>query len=1026
MIDRTFIDTLDNTSIQPIWNMSWCNPSHDLKLARDALIPVLQDCNLEIAHFILTLQDQSGFSWVDHFHYSAIKRYEFSQDDTDNLVDYLFSIEPSSVAVKQIVVLGIVLEQGNRIGAWKIPLPPHPFLIHPESNPWANNPLKTAKYGRLYVNAVTKSLELGYFLSDQAIIGRILVAAVTRGGLLQRNALEAFLKQMGQPIHVINNISSIDISLRYRGQDDQEHRRWFIDPLTESLLLQSSLTNLESNSEPWPFIKTFFQECGLKGAVMPKTITKFLKCVSDDIGQKITPFLTQYATRRNTSHSLTHDTWLRLNNLSSTNHTTEVYDIEVLSESGEENPKTFGHSVWSQPIREALRCNKKSDALSKLKIITSQQSSDTLFKYISEFAIHLIQHGSFFQKELTIGTIQNYVSRLAIRLYGVVSHIDMITLNIEAFEDIYTQILEEEAGSKRTISRILREFHNYLSLTYEVPKIENSVLGIGNSLCPVDANIINLEELLATNTALEKSDLYLIHQDLNTIAKLMTYLAFFCGFRRSEILKLRLIDIQGNYEPEILVCPHASRRLKTRSSERRIPIHGLLPHQALKAFMKWVYKRRKQESHTKYSEYVFSVPERNYAFVPEEVIFPAIHQALRFATGDERLRFHSLRHSCASWTLLRLLISEQGAPKLFFESMPKTALWLVKSARLIQTLYGSNQPTRKHLYHITAMLGHANPSVTLEHYIHWCDIMLNHSLEKALNPIDKKVWLRLSNLPSTTTYRLLKQGGALEIQKKLRKQYLDKIIEFKNKKNKPQKIAASKTNLSYLLLMRTWKLLYLHSNNAIPLDILAERYAFTEYEAKNIVHTTKELLAKNLASNKPKFRMMVSKEGYGLLCPRRPTTHQGKLLAEDFSLKLQKLRANPSTKQDYEFLIKYYQKNARHVPNEVMFKDANHAQRFYQILQGIGIAKKHIYLTWHHGKDIKELNNTKRRKYWRNALKLSKNQKLHSKRINHRPFGKYGKLSIRILDYLNDSSAITQSTEAFRFVFIMQLITGYD
>ena len=173
--------------------------------------------------------------------------------------------------------------------------------------------------------------------------------------------------------------------------------------------------------------------------------------------------------------------------------------------------------------------------------------------------------------------------------------------------------------------------------------------------------------------------------------------------------------------------------------------------------------------------------------------------------------------------------------------------------------------------------------------------------------------------------------------------------------------------------------------------------------------------------------MMVSKDGYGLLCPRRPTTHQGENLARDFASKLLNLRTNPDTEQDFKFLLEYYISNARHAPNEIMFNNEEDAQRFYQVLQKIGIKKNSIYLTWHHGKDIKGLSNTKRIQYWRKALGLSKNQKICTKRINSRPFGEHGKLSIRILDYLNGNKSITQSTEAFRFVFLMcYIVYGAD
>jgi hypothetical protein len=165
---------------------------------------------------------------------------------------------------------------------------------------------------------------------------------------------------------------------------------------------------------------------------------------------------------------------------------------------------------------------------------------------------------------------------------------------------------------------------------------------------------------------------------------------------------------------------------------------------------------------------------------------------------------------------------------------------------------------------------------------------------------------------------------------------------------------------------------------------------------------------------------MTSNDGRVLLCPRKPTTYQGDALAKDFAIRLNTLKNK--IPEAYTFMLDYYIQHSRQKSNDLIFRNIKDAKRFYQALLQMGIAKKNIFLTWHHGKDIKGLSNTKRKQYWRNALNLSKNQKLHSKRINNRPFGEHGKLSIRMLDYLSDNNAITQSTEAFRFVFLMYII----
>jgi len=940
-----------------------------------------------------------------------------------DLIDRIFAKEENKGAYKDIItVLGLVIDKGNIDEIWALPAVPIPITVKREKNPFKFQRFHALKPGRIWAETVIKSIQLNLPLSDNAKVGRILTCAISRGGLLDKNSVEALLKQLNTPLLLANDISSIDLSIRWNGRENQEYRRWFPDALSEMLILRNDITIPENTtSTAWYYIRAFFKESKTEAeSKAPKSLTKLIDAIALGIELKLPMFIAEYATRKNISHSLKRSAWLRLQGTENLLED-EQPQLDITQNCNEESFEDFGLMDWDKEIRSALRKVTLRDAQDALKDIKPKEGSLPLATYMLGWVRHLVAHGSKFSNRLSISTIRTYFSRASSRIYGAVGDQDVLTFNIEAFEEAYIQILEDEDKSRRNIARALREFHHYLALTYQVPELDNSILGLNNTLSHVDANIISIEEYEKTLQLLDASDLELIHPDLPKIAKLMTIIAFRCGLRRSEVLKLRLMDIQGQALTEALVRPHAARRLKSPSSKRRALLYAYLDDYEMGLFLDWVKNRTLQQERRKYSPFLFSIPNRRFVFVPEELIFPAIHQALRLATGDETVRFHSLRHSCASWNILRLMCADHGVPEKFFAHQEKTLGWLGESKAFKNTVCQHDHPTRKHLYASTAQLGHASSAMTLEHYIHWCDIMLHHALNKHLQPIDKQLWIRASGMSQASTYRLLNKDGELGLLNKARKQHAHKIALLNKKKGSA--LSADKKeniNTAYPFILRAWKLLYSHSHDNIPLSDLAERHAFTIIEAEQLVkHASIVSMMRHSGRHSSfKHRFMVSdKTGERLLCPRRPTTNLGMILAEDFAERL--LHLQQKHYDHYDFLISTYIENAKASSNEMVFKTPKLAKLFLESMSLLNIPNEQLTINWLHGSAIGK-SDTDRKQYWANNLALSESSEFESKEISTtRPLGENGWVSIRIHDYLIDKGSLAQSTEAFRFVFIM-------
>jgi hypothetical protein len=215
-----------------------------------------------------------------------------------------------------------------------------------------------------------------------------------------------------------------------------------------------------------------------------------------------------------------------------------------------------------------------------------------------------------------------------------------------------------------------------------------------------------------------------------TTRRLITMLGYRCGLRRTEAWKLRLCDIQISQCPVLLVRASQHKTVKSSHATRQIPLKSLLIHEELSELLQWLEYRRLEQALEGFetdTSFVFCQEHSGLSLVKEALIFPVIQTVLRAVTGDKTVRYHHLRHSCGNNLLLRL----QGI------EWPELALCqpaIVEPGA--EAVFGLNhrQPSRKHLYQVSVLLGHASPEITLKNYIHHCDYLLRHFLNQAHDP----------------------------------------------------------------------------------------------------------------------------------------------------------------------------------------------------------------------------------------------------------------------------------------------------
>lgn len=230
-------------------------------------------------------------------------------------------------------------------------------------------------------------------------------------------------------------------------------------------------------------------------------------------------------------------------------------------------------------------------------------------------------------------------------------------------------------------------------------------------------------------------------------------------------------DIQGDDDLYLLIRPHKDRTLKTNNAKRIFKLDQFLDESELVLLKSWLQKRRDAyDNKESNSAFLFHLTSSNAPCIDGDSVFPVIHSVMRVVCDDNSLRYHHLRHSFATLLLLKLMLNDKPSLSIF-EAYPQTQEWIRNSEGLKRHLFGALSPTKKSLYALSMLMGHASPETTLEHYCHLLDYMARELIEERLEPTSEQLTLA-SDQSMSTIYRWL-ESGKNKYRENLRKKYLN-------------------------------------------------------------------------------------------------------------------------------------------------------------------------------------------------------------------------------------------------------------
>lgn len=969
---------MSTTAIHRItWADATANIDPDLAKHLPSLTKLLEQSDLLLAR-ILTGRSPDSDADDDEsrkLEFLLLLHLSNQESESGSPLDHLQVRKAEVIAWLRILYVAIqnLKSHGYGLGTTRLPLP-----SRPDKSPFSPERVRRIADVERWRHALFKSITtqpISTLPSDD--ITRIAVSSVLCGCLLNKRKLLQLMNNLHHPIEVARTFAFIDFDLPYRGISGIQHHRWLLDPFTELLILKSDRPEMIatlSEKKLHSDIVDFLKRMGFDRLELPSTLDRFIDFASSYWESRTAMIDIHFVRQRFLSQSLTRESWLRIQQCTETkspavqtifNNRTN-YD-EFAEDDSNVDDDLVKDSVssfhWFKEVQGSVMLQ-RTDSIKQTAIsLLEGQLTPPAPTYLG-WLVSMLDGRSSSGHSLSESTITKYFLLATPLLISVLGTDDPKTLDPADLTMTYQSLLVEHSGShpKSLLAKAIREFHFFLARGNKRLQLKDTreVLGDEAVLSPVEARVITFDEYESAKSLLQEK-LRKYPKFKVQAALLLLILTFRLGLRRSEAAMLLIADFHLEGNPMLLVRPHAQRRLKSDNSKRSLPIKYFLSVDEMRFVRSYIASRHSVESSQPLSQFVFGNPDEDRALMPIETLVDWIHECIRKVTGDRTLHLHHLRHSFGTWTYLKLRAPDHPILIEAFSFLPKTHMQLRKGRRLRTQLLGTGvHPQRGYAFAVARLLGHSGPHVSLEHYIHACDLVVwaDTVRDFTLN-VDAQAVLALSPLPQSQTYDLHKSNPIKILavaRTKNPKSY--RILPFagsttstvKPKRGRPQ----TNEKKIWVNLDVVWQVLHM-ANQSAPVSEISSKCCISDTRVASILSQAKT--RQSILGVKPN-------SPHGLTLPRLPRISGDKNFFNDIELRLSRLFVvNPLLlRKALDIVLEHYARKG----GDVVFRNPSvpeDALTFLKLLDAIGFPTAQIR-TVIRG----EMHGDHKLQEWRNAL----------------------------------------------------------
>ncbi|TYO96317.1 site-specific recombinase XerD [Geothermobacter ehrlichii] len=732
------------------------------------------------------------------------------QVNLDQLRQFIEKLEPHPVDPRvyhrRISFLIRGLERGRDVQNWDIPIPPKPVINRKPRNLAKLSLVDHVLQARLLEKALVKELENPPPDDPLIALGQILVSAVLFGGINHQTWAEALVKSLPDKVYLYQKTLWVDLwrediddippQERWRLQRNPTlYRRWLPDPVTRNLILQFYSRTQRPMERQSLSLKSIYaayrKHLKAQGHALP-TLRDLLR-----LGQARTtltnePFLSAYSQNKILSASLPDPAWVRL-------LTNKAVGHQRPSIRRRGAIITDNHTDWLKLQKQLIRelrhridtsSRKTGDTSTEQTPSSPEQTKNAIATFLADhqeqlseatallgrWAMQLLSARIYPQENRKVqpeakSTVISYLEAFDDEfLLHAVGH-DISEMDEDDFKDLISKTANEIIRTRtnqnndkiindRTVWVIerLNQFLSYLHLFEECPDLfvdlKKSGIRVYKKDNKVRANLLSVGEYRDLRSAMgwkRRQDLSR-RQRMTLVALVLLYRT---GMRINELGGILVEECVGREQLEILVQRNRLRGIKSRQARRRLPLWLLLPKEELDFVRTWLTYRRKEPGTTDDAP-LFADAPFDMKPTPLNALVGPIRDKMVEVTGDETLTLHGLRHTFAN-NLLTSLLCEPTESKSSI--LADDDLSAADRIRLREHLLGDGATSKKALFCLAMLLGHASTDTTLTSYIHLCDRLVVHNSQRkdSAPPLTTKAIARLTGRGRRMGQNLLKK-----------------------------------------------------------------------------------------------------------------------------------------------------------------------------------------------------------------------------------------------------------------------------
>jgi integrase len=824
-----------------------------------------------------------------------------AMEEAQSLVDVLQKNSPGHIFKHRVSLLIRGLERGTLELGWNVAIPEPPLVIPREKPRFTHESFAALPEVYVVKSAFIENLKLSPPDTYTARVGQLLLSSSLFGGLVKKRWLSPWVEALRTSIvcdasqlwmNMVYSSAPLERELKSKRKSGEIpisrkitpdhstikepweiHRRWFADPLTHALILRwrrDFPEDLNSGRDVSPLlaIRQYFDMIQVnQKKTSDSFVVSMISGCATRIGMGIPPFLLAYAEGVNKSVSLSPEAWGRLvtgkciitprKGLKEVDGVVPIAKPLAIQVPCKLAPMIHQKKMLGDVLGIILpptttRKRKASESMEALQVY-HEQNHEKMCQSLSCLILWCIDLlTSYNQNELIRGrkkssirasSVYNYLCAIGKRLISVANNEEILGLESDELHDLYREVIDvcPTVKSRNKAAQRLHGFNQFLSVRLGAPIVDFSDLGFnsGPAELGVNANLISFASFDKIKKVLCPN--YSKASRLRKMVLLLAIIAFRCGLREMEVLKLRITDIQGTTEPEILVRTNRYAYNKSSESVRRIPLAHLLEEDELMMLLDWCRDRELEDGSRIPQSLLFCFSGQSTVLLPKHEMIPPVVQAIRQVTGDANLVFHHFRHSFATWLLLRLLKNFPPEIRQRFHFLKHHLFDSSICDKLRVSLLGNQMLGRQALFATAQLCGHAGPEVTLLHYFHLCDWLLGIELAAHDNQpdLDVSTIKAITKLPQhilyfehykhrDTPWHMSLVLERLPIPDGLKCQYkLEKI----DTRSIPEKVSAH-PDLKIPLWRRVFSVIRERQIGQLSFDVLATRSGFSEDKIK--------------------------------------------------------------------------------------------------------------------------------------------------------------------------------------------------